>query len=404
MAWRKNGYLLKELKKNGLYETETPVICSMILVYIATVFFQVTTYSNLFLLALFGITMLLHIFLYMCRVQIFKENLFVYFIVQGIIIYGISIILKDSYQIAYLGLIPIMITQSITLFETKREIIYTTIYFYFIYFSPIVLNRSFDKLLNSLSLLILISLSIVIYGYFYRRQVEEHEKTKNLLNELEDAYIKLEEMTRENERQKLARDIHDTLTQGLVGVLMKLEAMNANFVNGNIERGLIISENAIEQLRDNLKESRIIIQELRMQHIRFECINDMIANEVEWFLAYSNIKLECRINGTLKTDFELAKNVSLMVREVLVNILKHSKASEVTIDAEINSKCIKFSIKDNGIGFDSSDIACKGNHYGLVGLNERANEVGGELQIISSVKKGTKVIFKIPVKLIKDGM
>ncbi|MDF2514629.1 MAG: integral rane sensor signal transduction histidine kinase, partial [Herbinix sp.] len=246
---------LTEIKQSNILTMELPTVGGILLVYTATVFFQNIHIWNLRAIGGFSIMIALHIAMYLFRVQIFKQKLGLYFFVQGIIIFALSCIIKTNYQAAYLGLIPLIIAQSIQLLKDGRKILYAIWYYYAIYIITVILYQGFQDLLYSISLLMLISSANAAYGYLYSRQVRASEKTQRLLFELEAAYDKLEEMTRESERRKLARDLHDTLSQGLVAVLMKLEALEVNLENGNLEKSKTITRNSIDYTRDTLKEA-----------------------------------------------------------------------------------------------------------------------------------------------------
>ena len=194
----------KKIKKN-MFAMELPIIGGVLMAYTATVFFQNVHNWNVRSIFGFSIVIALHIAMYLLREQIFKGRLFLYFLVQGIIIFTLSIIIKDNYQAAYLGLLPLIMAQSIHLLKDGKKILYAIWYYYTIYICTIIFYQGFGEVLYSISLLILITSAISVYGYFYTKQIRAYEKSQRLLFELEATYDKLEEVTREKERQKLAR-------------------------------------------------------------------------------------------------------------------------------------------------------------------------------------------------------
>ena len=274
---------LPKIEQWNIFAMDLPMVGGVLLAYTATVFFQNIHSWNLSAIGGFSIVIALHIGMYLFRERIFKQKLGLYFFVQGIIIFALSGIIKTNYQAAYLGLIPLIIAQSIQLLKDGKKILYTVWYYYAIYITTVILYKGFHDLLYSISLLMLISSANTAYGYLYSRQVRASEKTQCLLFELEAAYDKLEEATRESERRKLARDLHDTLSQGLVAVLMKLEALEANLEKGNLEKSKMIVVNSIDHTRDTLKEAREIIKDLRLQREESKDLNEAITHEIELF-------------------------------------------------------------------------------------------------------------------------
>ncbi|MDF2587264.1 MAG: integral rane sensor signal transduction histidine kinase [Anaerocolumna sp.] len=387
---------MKESNKNHLV-IELPIIGGVLLAYTATVFFQSTHNWNVEAISGFSIVIVLHIALYLFRELIFHNKFSIYFIVQGVVIFLLSIIIKENYQAAYLGLIPLIVTQSIHLFKDKRKAIYATIYYYNIYCITVIIYDGLNNLLYSISLLMLITSSILAYGYLYARQVSGNEKTQQLLLELETAYDKLEEMARESERQKLARDIHDTLSQGLVGALIKLEALEINLEKGNIEKSKAITKNSITHVRENLKEAREIIRDLRVHHEEIKDLNIAIEKELELFKRDTKLELVMNRYGSLNVSSVMYKNITYIVREILSNIKKHAKASKIIVNSSLETDNIFIRIEDNGVGFDYLHFYRSYGHYGIIGMKERAKAIQGKLEIESSIKNGTCITLIIPI-------
>ena len=384
--------------KQQLVTYELPLIGSVLIIYSYFVFFQSIHYRNLKAVCIFSFLIVLHIAFYFFREIIFQSKLNLYFFVQGIIIFAFSVVLKESSQAAYLGLIPLIIAQCIDLYKDTRKILYTTIYYYDIYCITVVIYNGFDNLLHSLSLLILISSAIIAYGYLYSKQVKTKEKTNQLLLELEAAYDKLDEIARGSERQKLARDIHDTLSQGLSGVLMQLEALEVNLEKNNIEKSKAITEKTIIQTRETLKESREIIHDLRLQRRETKNLGSAIETEIELFKRNSKIELINNQSGNLDVTSIVYKNVTYIIREVFTNISKHSKASRVILNSTMEASRITIRIEDNGIGFDYKHFNRVYGHYGIMGMKERAKAINGMLEIESRNKCGTCITLIVPVE------
>ncbi len=116
-------------------------------------------------------------------------------------------------------------------------------------------------------------LFVVIYVTLYIRQHEAREQAQNLLKELEAANQQLseyaaqvEDLTIATERQRLARDLHDTLSQGLAGLILQLEAVDANLKNERQDRAVEILQQSMEHARATLADARLAISDLRENH------------------------------------------------------------------------------------------------------------------------------------------
>ena len=391
---------LSKMKRN-LLNIDLPIIGGVLMAYTATVFFQNVHNWNLVSISEFSIVIALHMVMYLFREQIFKERLWIYFLVQGVIIFALSIIIKENYQAAYLGLFPLIISQCIHLLKDMTKVLYTTIFYYCIYGFTVIIYNGYNDLLPSISLLILISSAISAYGYLYTRQVRAHEKTQTLFLELEEAYDKMEEMARDSERQKLARDIHDTLSQGLSGVLMKLEALEVNLDKGNIEKSMTITKDTIVHVRDTLGDSREIIRDLRVQQKELQELSFALEKEIDQFKRDTKTELIINHHGNVQVTNMMYKNISYIVREALANIKKHAKATKVVINSSLEKEKVIIRIEDNGIGFDYLHFNRIYGHYGILGMQERAKAIKGKLLIESRFRSGTCITLIVPLEMSK---
>lgn len=388
----------KDEKNMKPHQVELPIIGGVLLVYTATVFFQDVQNWNTKAILWFSILITLHAVMYLYRERIFKEKLRLYLLVQGILIYALSWTLKEHFQAAYLGLIPMITAQSIQLLKDRRGAVYAVLFYYTIYCAATIEHMGIYELVHAVPLLILISSAILAYGFMYTRQARAFEKTQSLLVELETAYDKIEEMARESERQKLARDIHDTLSQEMAGILMKLEALEINLEKGKIEQSKEIVKSSLIQNRAALKETREIIRDLRQQQEEEKSLTAALEHEIEILKQDANLQVNLNQSGDMKVSALLHKNIFYIIRESLTNIRKHAKASSVNINGFFDSKQILIRIEDDGIGFDNAHFNRVYGHYGVIGMYERAKAVGGKLEIESQLKYGTCITLWIMIE------
>lgn len=387
---------IKNVKGRAL-AMEYPVIGGILLVYTATVFFQSAQNWNIKSIVSFSLLITLHAVMYLYREQLFKEKIGFYLFLQGVIIFSLSSVIKENYQAAYLGLIPMIIAQSIQLCRNVQKTLFSVLYFYLIYCIPIISTDGYTELLHSLSLLVLISFSIAVYGYLYSNQVRAFEKTQRLLVEIETANEKIEELARESERQKLARDIHDTLLQGMAGVLLKMEALDIHLENGNVEKSQQIAQKIANQTRDSLKESREIINGLRLHDEIKRDLGLAIDKEIEIFRQQTAIDINVNKTGYHYGAVVTEKNIAYIIREILMNINKHAKATKVNIIAVLEVDRIIIRVEDNGVGFDYKHFHRIYGHYGIIGMQERAKVINGQLNIESEKQYGTCITLTVKI-------
>lgn len=197
---------------------------------------------------------------------------------------------------------------------------------------------------------------------------------------------------RSEERRRIARDLHDTLGQHLAALQMALNTLKAQGVQG-LGRIEAMAETVDRDL------DRIILG-LRPNTVGHEglckAIEAFIASWQRLFDRPVDMLLRLQ-TGELPGDVEAA--VLSVIQEALTNVARHSHAEHVSIVVEQGQHELWCAIEDDGVGFDeeqSDDPAPARRHWGLVGMKERIEFLGGSLQIESGHNKGTTVLFRIP--------
>ncbi|MFZ5881368.1 MAG: sensor histidine kinase [Chloroflexota bacterium] len=238
---------------------------------------------------------------------------------------------------------------------------------------------------------------IVLLMVMYNQQLAERQKAVDLAESLESANAKLaaynariESLTLQTERQRMARELHDTLAQGVAGLVLQLEAVKAHLAANRTDRAAAIVEQSIARARSTLAESRAAIDDLRAVSAN---VTDAVREKVETFKQSTG--LACGLE-LLVTDNHLPPAVidhaMNILGESLTNISRHAQASNVRVSFVIQNKTLELEVRDNGKGFDVKQET-KG-HYGLVGMRERARLAGGMLSVESDAN-GTCVQFVV---------
>jgi two-component system, NarL family, sensor histidine kinase YdfH len=240
---------------------------------------------------------------------------------------------------------------------------------------------------------------IVLFMVVLNQQLAERQKAMELAESLESANAKLaasaakiESLTLQNERQRMARELHDTLAQGVAGLVLQLEAVKAHLGADRTERAASIIEQALTRARTTLAESRAAIDDLRSAPAN---LSDAIREKVERFQQATGIPCELNLSsGNHQVSPDIANHALSVLSEALTNIARHAQASQVTVKFSVQSQQLELEVRDNGRGFAVNDETGTG-HYGLLGMRERARLTGGTLQIESNAQSGTRIHFVI---------
>lgn len=195
------------------------------------------------------------------------------------------------------------------------------------------------------------------------------------------------------ERNRLAREIHDILGQGQAAVLMQLEAMDALFEAGAKREKLrrILSQ-LMAMVRDNLEEVRRAVADLRAASLEGRSLEEAL----EGLAADTGPEVEVEIVGTRPLPSRVEVGIYRIAQEALANVRQHANAQRVRLELEITPAAATLRVADNGRGFAPDQLT--GDRFGLVGLNERARLLGGRLDVESKPGQGTRIAAVIPLE------
>ena len=207
----------------------------------------------------------------------------------------------------------------------------------------------------------------------------------------------------EEERQRIARDLHDQLGQRLTGLRLKLEALKSNF---GAEPAMM---KAIDETQKEAKkiddEVSFMTWELRPTALDNLGLRNALGNYVEEWSKNAGITAEFHSTRSRRARLtpEIEINLYRIAQEALNNALKHSKATKVDVLLEYGKDAIVVVVEDNGKGFNTKVGARQkgsGQGLGLVGMRERAELLGGTLEIESTKGSGTTVIARVPARYV----
>jgi signal transduction histidine kinase len=198
------------------------------------------------------------------------------------------------------------------------------------------------------------------------------------------------------ERNRLARDLHDSVTQSLYGVTLYAEVAAQLLKSGEFEDA---SKN-LQELKgtalDALAEMRLLIYELRPSVFEQEGLAAAIQARLDAVEGRVGLETNFVIEGKIVLPPQVEEGLYRIAQEALNNVLKHSSARSVTIALTQDEHMIHLEVADDGVGFDPVS-ACESGCMGLRGMKERAQELGAEFEIISHLGSGAKVIVRRPI-------
>ena len=210
--------------------------------------------------------------------------------------------------------------------------------------------------------------------------------------------IRLMEQTRETavltERNRLACEIHDTLAQGLTGIIVQLQAAEDIQIQNPLDRSAHIQAARL-LAKDCLAEARRSVWALRPQILENNTLCEALAHLVNQMTANTGIIVRCDFE---QTDCSLSPtiedNLLRIAQEALTNILKHAHADTIWVELAVEATQIRLRLQDNGQGFVPEFVK---NGFGLMSMHERAQIVKAHLTLTSQPGEGTSVIVIVPL-------
>jgi signal transduction histidine kinase len=198
------------------------------------------------------------------------------------------------------------------------------------------------------------------------------------------------------ERNRIAREIHDTLAQDFVGVSVQLEVVAQMLARVDVPAAAAQINATRKLVREGLEDARQSIWELRAAGAR-ESLPNRLAGVVKR-AADRGVKTECRIGGTYRElPRKYEEELLRISQEAIANVLKHAEAGAVSVDLRYSPDRLLLRIVDDGCGFVPGDVSSEEKHFGLKGMQERAAVIGATCNVLSSMGEGTTVTVEVPL-------
>lgn len=202
----------------------------------------------------------------------------------------------------------------------------------------------------------------------------------------------------EEERRRLARELHDDTIQSLIALKQRVQLAQLATKNGSSEASLSEVVSLTEQAIENVRRQTRALRPIYLEDLGLVTALEMLARETS---QSAGIPVEFQCQGTevrLNPDVELA--LYRMAQEALNNVAKHAQATQAVVNISFMPKEVILQVSDNGKGFDvpkSPAEFAPGGHFGLLGLYERAELIGARLEIHSSPGQGSQITVHLPV-------
>lgn len=378
---------------NELFESRVTVLIWVSVVYVAAILMQFIHEPQLLRSCVFTGLFTVHVLLHWNFYRISNKQFWLHFAVQGVLIYLCAILLPDGYQAVLIGLLPVLIAQSLAFSYRIRNVVFVSVISLMLFFDAALTLSDTDGLIFILPFFALMLIVVVAYALLFFQQVQERLRIQNFLRDLKEAHMKVEELTLAGERQRMARDLHDTLAQGVAGLIMQLEAADAHMTQGNTERTQEIIRLSMKQARRTLAEARLAIDNLRLKSASELDFREAVEAEVQHFKDATGIDAVTQLQLTKRLSRMLMEHSLHMVKECLTNIARHAQADKVWVSVSDQNDRLSIEIRDNGIGFSANAIGKEPGHYGLLGLQERVRLIGGKMEVDSS-QAGTSITIE----------
>lgn len=269
----------------------------------------------------------------------------------------------------------------------------------------------------------LLSVAFAVFAYRRWQELErEIEERMHIQQELQQAYAQLQNSIAQRqaleerrwaeeqasvrreaeltatlaERARIARELHDTLAQGLVGVTFQLEGVTT-LIGDEPKTVRQQLDLALSMVRNSLEEVRRAIWDMRPQSIEQGGMANALSEMVDQLP--TGVRAQVRVVGAPKALPTLIEHHLLRIaQEALNNAAHHAQANQIDVELRFNVQDVRLYVRDDGCGFDIGNLpAARQGHFGLVGMRERVREIAGRLRIQSALGEGTCVEVSAPL-------
>ena len=201
-------------------------------------------------------------------------------------------------------------------------------------------------------------------------------------------------LARAEERTRLAREIHDTLAQGLTAITLHIEGA-LHHLESDPSRARVRLEQALTTARESLEEARRSVMDLRAAPLAGKPLAEALAALGRRFTSETGVRVHVQARVARPLPLRVEAELFRIAQEALTNVRRHAKAQEVTVTLRTSARALRLVIRDDGSGFDLDSPREAG--HGITGMRERARLSGGTLRLESRPGHGTSVSVTVPL-------
>jgi signal transduction histidine kinase len=274
-------------------------------------------------------------------------------------------------------------------------------------------NRTAGGWISWLAVVGINLLAVGVISWFVRVREQEADDREQAIDELTEANEKLEASLRENaglhaqlvaqareagvldERQRMAREIHDTLAQGLVGIITQLEA--AAHATRSDREWKRHTDAAVELARESLAEARRSVQALQPVPLKQAQLPDALGAVARTWSERAGVLATVTTTGRPRPvgpDIEVA--LLRTAQEALANVAKHARAKRVGLTLSYMDDVVTLDVRDDGMGFAAPSPSLRNGGFGLTAMRQRVEGLAGTLEVESEPGAGTTVAASVP--------
>jgi signal transduction histidine kinase/ligand-binding sensor domain-containing protein len=197
-------------------------------------------------------------------------------------------------------------------------------------------------------------------------------------------------------RERIARNLHDTLLQGIYSASLHLDLANSKLQEDSPAKPAV--ERGLDLIRQVSQEGRNALRSLRSRQTSSEGLEQALSLLPKEFALPENIDFVVATEGQPRALRPLVRDEAyLIAREAVINAFRHAQASKIEVEVGYGSRHLRVMVRDNGRGIDSQLLRTgRDGHWGLPGMRERAEKMGGKLNVLSGADAGTEIEVSVP--------
>ena len=210
-------------------------------------------------------------------------------------------------------------------------------------------------------------------------------------------YETASQLARVKERNRIARDLHDSVCQSMFSLVLNTEVCSHQLSKSEFPKAVDTINKMKELAKDTLNEMRSLIVELRPIVLKEQGLIKALQNHINVISKRNQIVINFSSQENRRLSEELELCLYRIAQEAITNVIKHANAQNIDIDLSFSPEAVAMTIKDDGCGFIINEVQTKHQTFGLHSMIERVESLGGSLVIDSFIRSGTIVSAKIPI-------